>query len=197
MSTRVRIAAVVFSLVAAAATLHADWTVVASTGTVDEADLGKIVLNNDGSASIRSTISSTSAKIRFNVTENPFLMPPQPGTEAGGLIFAMRVRDNGAGARVFATLKRIEFGFDSDALPQASGIAATIDSDLAPPSTGWINVFAQHYSTSCCFTFNPRSGGREGMRFGNGGWVAEVQLIKHDSTGTPAVIGVSVFREQP
>jgi hypothetical protein len=87
-------------------------------------------------------------------------------------------------------------GFDSDALPQVSGIAATIDSDLAPASTGWINVFAQHYSTSCCFTFNPLTG-RNGMRFFNGGWVAEVQLIKHDSTGTPAVMGVSVFREQP
>jgi hypothetical protein len=65
-----------------------------------------------------------------------------------------------------------------------------------PPSDGWINVNAQHYSR-CCFAFNPLAGGQEGMLWANSGWIAEVQLIKHDSTGNPAVMGVSIFREQP
>ena len=134
MPVRVRIMAVVFSLVAAASVLHADWTAVGSTGTIDEGDLGKIVLNNDGSASIRSTISSTSAKVRFNVTSNPGIdfFIPKPGEETGNLVFTMRVRDNGAGARVIATLKRITLGGRSDiAMPQTTVTAATIDSDLS------------------------------------------------------------------
>src|SRR5947208_12282884 len=100
MTIRVRIAAIVFSLWAAASIAHADWTAVGSTGTIDEGDLAKIVLNNDGSAAIRSTIASTSAKIRFNVTTNPDIafFIPRPGEERGNLLFSMRVRDNGTGA---------------------------------------------------------------------------------------------------
>lgn len=123
MPVRVRFTAILFSLVAAAPVLHADWTGVGSTATIDEGDLGKIMLNNDGSASIRSTISSTSAKVRFNVTSNQGidLFIPRPGEEIGNLVFTMRVRDNGAGARVIATLKRITLGGGTDvAMPQTT-----------------------------------------------------------------------------
>jgi len=199
MPIRVRIMAVVFSLVAAASVLHADWTAVGSTGTIDEGDLGKIVLNNDGSASIRSTISSTSAKVRFNVTSNPGIdfFIPKAGEETGNLVFTMRVRDNGAGARVIATLKRITLGGGSDiAMPQTTVTAATIDSDLSAvaPSNDWMTVWAQHYNRSA-FAGNITTG--DSMDFLRFGWVVEVQLIKHDATGDPGIMGVQVFRDQP
>ena len=79
-------------------------------------------------------------------------------------------------------------------MAQASEVAATIDSDLAPPSNGWITVHAQHYS-SCCFAGSPTTG--NSMDFLNFGWVVEVQLIKHDSSGNPGIMGVQVFRDQP
>ena len=176
--------------------LHANWTVVGSAGTIDESDLGKIVLNNDGSASIRSTISSTSAKIRFNVVEDTLLEPPAPGVDVGSLVFAMRVRDNGPGSRVLATLKRIVLGFDPDFSPQNRRHRGY---DRQRPGAVERRLDQRERSAlhRCCFAFNPLAGGQEGMLWANSGWIAEVQLIKHDSTGNPAVMGVSIFREQP
>jgi hypothetical protein len=62
---------VVYAAVAAVATVRADWAGVAATAAIDEGDVGKVVFNNDGSAGIRSTISSTSAKLRLTVPETP------------------------------------------------------------------------------------------------------------------------------
>jgi hypothetical protein len=188
MTSRVRLAALVFVFVAASAVLRAEWTAVASTGTIDEADAGKIVLNTDGSAEIRSTISSTSAKIRYNVTAMPDLEPLQdPNAIRGGLVFAMRVRDNGPGARIVATLRRVTIAGFNGELPQTTSVVATIDSDLAPASDGWQTVWAQH--GSCC-------SGTQGLRFLDYGYVVEVQLIKNNSTGTPAIAGVELFRDE-
>ena len=164
--------------------VHADWTGVGSTGVIDEGDLGKIVLNNDGSATIRSTISSTSAKIRFNLVDSPGLHFPAPGAIAGGLTFTMRALDNGSGARVIATLKRVSLNGFNQTLPQTTDVLATIDSDLAPPSTAWQTIGAQH---SARFT---------GLDFLDHGYVVEVQLIKHDASGTPGVMGVQLFRDE-
>jgi hypothetical protein len=188
MPTRIRLVAILFSLMAGVAALRADWTAVASTGTIDEADTAKIVLNTDGSAEIRSTINSTSGKIRYNVIADPGLEPlHDPNAIRGGLIFSMRVRDNGAGARVVATLRRVTLaGFSFD-LPQTTSVVATIDSDLAPPSDGWQTVWAQH--GNCCNDV-------QGLDFLNSGYVVEVQLIKNNSTGTPAIMGVQLFRDE-
>ena len=167
---------------------RAEWTGIASTGTIDEADLSKIVLNTDGSAEIKPTINSTSAKIRFNVVAVPGLeRPVDPNIIQGGLIFSMRVRDNGTGARIVATLRRITLaGFDTN-LPQAATVVATIDSDLAPASDGWQTIWAQH--GNCC-------AGGDGLNFLDYGYVVEVQLIKNNSTGTPAIMGVQLFRDE-
>ena len=67
MPMRARVMAMFFTLIAGTAVIRADWTAVASTGTIDEGDLSQIALNTDGSAEIRPTINSTSAKIRDNV----------------------------------------------------------------------------------------------------------------------------------
>jgi hypothetical protein len=188
MSVRVRILGLVFTLMAGAAVLRADWTAVASTGTIDEADGAKIALNTDGSAEIRSTINSTSAKIRYNVVPSRGLERlVDPNEIRGGLIFSMRVRDNGAGARVVATLRRVTLAGFSLELPQTTTVVATIDSDLAPASDGWQTVWAQH--GNCCNDV-------QGLDFLNSGYVVEVQLIKNNATGTPAIMGVQLFRDE-
>ena len=188
MSLRAPFLLVVSIFLVAVSVLHADsW--VASSGTIDEGDLSKVVLNNDGSATIRSTISSTSAKIRFNVVPTAENQPPPPGTVSGGLLFTMRSLDNGSGARVIATLKRVVLAGFHPEMTQRTDVIATIDSDLAPASTQWQTVWAQS-SDPAVFQDN------NGLTFLNYGYVVEVELIKHDSTGTPGVMGVQLFRDE-
>jgi hypothetical protein len=189
MSLRIRLFVVVLTCVAGAAVLGAQWTAVASAGTIDEGDLGKIVLNNDGSAEIRSTISSTSAKVRFNVVALPALEPAvDPDAVIGGLVFSMRFRDNGTGARVIATLKRVTLAGFSPEMPQATDVIATIDSDIEPPGNTWQTAFARR--ATCCLR------GSDGLRFLDWGYIVEVQMIKHDSTGNPGIMGVQLYRDE-
>jgi|1185.fasta_scaffold37465_2 hypothetical protein len=188
MPWRVRLGTIIFAFMAGVGVLRADWTAVASTGTIDESDLAKIALNTDGSAEIRSTIASTSAKIRYNVVAIPDLERlADPNLIRGGLIFSMRVRDNGTGAHVIATLRRITLAGFSITTPQTNSIVATIDSDLAPPSDGWQTIWAQH--ATCCL-------GPDGLNFLDNGYVVDVQLIKNHAGGTPAIMGVQLFRDE-
>jgi len=99
-------------------------------------------------------------------------------------------------ARVLATLKRVRLGAVIPN-PPSTEIAATIDSDLAAPSSGWITVNAQHYSSCCCERFPFASISIAGMPFLDSAWFAEVQLITHDATGNPAVMAVAVLRDEP
>ena len=189
--------ATVFACVAAIATVHADWNGVAATGVIDEGDLGKVVLNNDGSAAIRTTMSSTSAKLRFQIPETPSLLLPNPmPDELGPLRFVMRVRDNGPGARVIATLKRVTLNWFIDG-PQRSDVAATIDSDriLTAPSDDWVTVEAQQYS-GCCWIRNGYAFPRA-MDFFDAGWFVDVQLIKNSPDGNPGVMAVALVRDEP
>jgi hypothetical protein len=192
--------AIFFASVTAVATLRADWTGVAATAAIDEGDLGKVVFNNDGSAEIRSTISSTSAKLRLTVPETPSLRVPNPKPdEVGSLVFAMRVRDNGPAARVIATLKRVTVGYFIDR--PSTVVAATIDSDqFDSPSDGWTTAWANashHYSSSCCWIRNPQTGVKEGLDFFDVGYFVEVQLIKNSAEGNPGVMSVAILRDQP
>ena len=187
MPIRVRIGVVLFALLATVPGLRA-WTAVAATGVIDEVDTSKIAFNTDGSAEIRSTINSTSAKIRYNVIELPGLQPLQdPNGLRGGLVFSMRVRDNGTGARIVATLRRVTLAGFSIGLPQTTSVVETIDSDLAPPSDEWQTIWAQH--GNCCQ-------GNQGLDFLDYGYVVEVQLIKNHASGTPAIMGVQLFRDE-
>ena len=194
MGIRVSFLVTVIASIAAVATLHADWAAVAAGGTIDEGDLNKIVLNNDGSAMIRPTITGTSAKIRFQLPEGPSLKDPSQEV-TGTLVFTMRARDNGDGARVIATLKRVTLGFFSDT-PQRTDIAATIDTDRKPPSDDWITVNAYQHS-SCCWVRDPEFGTRLGLDFFDAAWFVEVQLIKNNATGNPGVLSVAIIRDEP
>src|SRR3954467_4175239 len=106
MPWRVRLGTIIFAFMAGVGVLRADWTAVASTGTIDESDLAKIALNTDGSAEIRSTIASTSAKIRYNVVAIPDLERlADPNLIRGGLIFSNLGIDNSARAYGICMLK--------------------------------------------------------------------------------------------
>jgi hypothetical protein len=173
------------AMLAGPAILHGRWTGVASAGTIDEGDLNKILLNTDGSATIRSTIASTSAKIRFNVTTDQDIAVLAPDQDGGSLVFSMRFRDNGPGTRIIATLKRVALnGFNFSALQQTETLA-TIDSEESPPSEEWQTGWGRWHK-----------GFNHGLKFLNDGYVVEVQMIKNNGSGNPGVMGVQVYRDE-
>ena len=188
MMKPISIAAALFTIYSAAV-LHANgWTAGASSGVIDENDLGKIALNNDGSATIRSTISSTSAKIRFNITDVPGVEPILDSSRLPALF--LTYRDNGAGAQVIATLKRVHIGQSvAGGTLGTVDVLATINSDSLPASAGWQEAGAslRQVDVVCC---------RTGLSFPDFAYIVEVQLIKHDATGNPGVLGVQFFQDQ-
>ena len=186
--------AAILACVAAVATVQADWSSIAATAAIDEGDRLKVVLNNDGSAGIRSTISSTSAKLRFSVVKTPSLLVtiPRPD-EVGSLVFVMRARDNGPAARVIATLKRVTFGYYGG--PQRADVVAVIDSDDHPQGDGWLTINGS--LNSCCWIRNRVTGGAEALNFLDSAYFVEVQLIKNSAEGNPGVLAVGVLRGEP
>jgi hypothetical protein len=194
MRTCVSLPAAILACVAAVATVQADWGSVAATAAIDEGDRNKIVFNSDGSASIRSTISSTSAKLRFPIVKTPSLLLPIPRPdELGNLVFVMRARDNGPAAHVIARLKRVTFGFYGG--PERSDVAAIIDSDLHPQGDGWVTVSGT--LNGCCWLRNPRTGGYEALNFLDSVYFVEVLLIKNGAEGNPGLLAVAVLRDEP
>jgi hypothetical protein len=182
--------AILFSLFATTAMLHGSgWTAGASTGVIDEGDLGKISLNNDGSATIRASISSTSAKIRFNITNVNGVEPIFDSSRIPA--FTMAYRDDGSGARVIATLKRVHIGTSTfGGTIGKLDVLATIDSDAHPASDNWQEAGSSIRNVDaipCCLT---------GLRFPDFAHIVEVQLIKHDTSGHPGVLGVQFFQDQ-
>jgi hypothetical protein len=165
------------------------WTAGASTGVIDEGDLGKISLNNDGSATIRASISSTSAKIRFNITNVNGVEPIFDSSRIPA--FTMAYRDDGSGARVIATLKRVHIGTSTfGGTIGKLDVLATIDSDAHPASDNWQEAGSSIRNVDaipCCLT---------GLRFPDFAYIVEVQLIKHDTSGHPGVLGVQFFQDQ-
>jgi hypothetical protein len=173
------------AMMAGAVVVRGHWTGVASAGTIDEGDLNKIVLNTDGSATIRSTITGTSAKIRFNVPSDEDIRTLAPDQDGGSLVFSMRFRDNGPGTRIIATLKRVALnGFNFNALQQTETLA-TIDSEESPPSEQWQTGWGRWHK-----------GFNTGLKFLNDGYVVEVQMIKNNGSGNPGVMGVQVYRDE-
>jgi hypothetical protein len=190
MARSVSVPAILFSLFAATATLHGDgWTAGASTGVIDEGDLAKILLNSDGSATIRPSIDSTSAIIRFNITNVNGVGPVFDTPEVPGLV--MSYRDDGPGAHVIATLKRVHIGTSAFfGMLGKVDVLATIDSNARPASDNWQeagSISRNVDAIPCC---------RTGLLFPDFAYIVEVQLIKNDASGHPGVLGVQFFHDQ-
>jgi hypothetical protein len=176
----------------AVAVLHANgWTAAASTGVIDEADLNNIVLNNDGSASIASTVNSVTTKVRFNITDVSGVEPSEEEGQIGNIPgIEIAYRDNGPGARVYVKVKRIHIGLSiSGGQLGTVDELATMDSDTHPASSGWQTMSSTMRKVDflCC---------RTGLRFPDYAYVVEVQLIKSASTGNPGLLGLQFFNDQ-
>jgi hypothetical protein len=97
------------------------WTSVGSAGTVDEADLGIVLL--DGAVAQHAGAAGQVVNIRYNVVAVDALA-------AVGIFMAASFRDTGASSRIVVTLKRYSFTtaitedmvrLDSDAFPARFG----------------------------------------------------------------------------
>jgi len=160
----------------------AAWTAIASTGVIDETDMNKVNFGIDGSATIKSTISSTSARIRYNITATEDIT--RGGTPGQPLSFGIVARDNGPHAHVKATLKAIGL--------RAGGVARTLmvwDSDNFPSNDGFVRSDFPSF----------KDGGDVvgSLGFFNDGYVIEVDLIKTAADGNPGLRGLTLYHYQP
>jgi hypothetical protein len=116
---------------AAAQDAYKIWTTVASTGTVDEADLGKIAFSGPFANFSAGAAAASRAFIRYNVTAVDGLF-----AQAGPLTWPSLIvsyRDNGPDARVQVFLREYDF-LSAQVTPQKQIL---FDSDLYAPANGY------------------------------------------------------------
>ncbi|HWR17581.1 MAG TPA: hypothetical protein VN577_22320 [Terriglobales bacterium] len=157
---------------------------VASTGTVDEGSLGTFFFTS-GIATVRPTVASGFAIIRYNVLPVGTLVQPvtDPCCESRALM--VRYQDDGPNARVIVTLKRYNvhtgqvttlLTFDSNQHPQQSGFQEPVPT----------------ISDGSFFNFNFAEGPTEGTQDlgGDSAYYIEAQLIRSAPGGNPALASV-------
>jgi hypothetical protein len=162
-----------FSVVMATTPIYAQlvqqyWSVVASTGIVDESSVSKVAFADAGSASFRSGATGT-IQLRYPVIPSGELEKFKGGESDGFFCLDVIYRDTGAGSRVVVSLKSADgdtvmthLTFDSDALP-ATGTAyaanaTTGDPICAPPMaffTDFRAYFVEVLLTKTTSTANP------------------------------------------
>jgi hypothetical protein len=98
------------------------WTSVGSTGTVDEADLGIVLL--DGPVAQHAGAAGQVVNIRYNVVA-------VDGLSAVAIFLAASFRDTGASGRVILTLKRYSF------VTAITENLLTLDSNAFPAQVGF------------------------------------------------------------
>jgi hypothetical protein len=164
---------------------------IASSGTVDEGSLGTYFFTG-GVATIRPTVSSGFAILRYNVLPTAALMKPLTNPCCEGRALMVRYRDNGPGARVVLALKRYNvhtgqvttlLTFDSDHPPQQA----------APGFTGFQEPVPT-INESNFFDFNFAEGPTESNQDlgGNSAYYIEAQLIKTSSGGNPGLASIRI-----
>jgi hypothetical protein len=169
------------------------WTAIGGTGTPDEADVSELAFNNDGSVSIKPSISSASAKIRFNVIATrdvSVAVTPFDNDFKSPLEMSAIVLDNGPRARVIATLKRMPLPFSSSGA--ATTTLAVIDSDRPQKAPDDPSLYFRN-------TVQLSENGRDipDLNFWQAAYFVEVQLVKSGPGGDPRLRAVTIFHDDP
>jgi hypothetical protein len=151
------------------------WTHAGSAGAVDESSSGQIRLVQGEATLQPSAPDVATAIVRFNVVAlDGLFVPPSPTSWPA---MGIRYRDNGAGARVIATLKSYDY---------TTGITTKVlvfDSDRYPPT----GAAYQTRAIGDC------SGFRQ-LDFTTKAYFVEVELVKTAAGGDPGVGVVQLSR---
>lgn len=150
------------------ADFFAPWTTAGSTGTVDESDTSNVIFSSSY-ATVRSTVSSTTVDIRYNVVAIDGLL-----SSGEGYFLKVRFRDNGTSARVRLFLK--EHNIDTG----TTVTRMSFDSDTYTSSSGFQTQSIPFCSPGWSFDFVNKI------------YYIEVQLIKGTTGGTPAIDAIQI-----
>ena len=144
------------------------WTTVGSAGTVDEADMG-IVLLELHKATIKPTLRAGTVNVRYNIVATEGL--------SGGDRIGMQVRytDNGASAQVVVRLNEINLHTG------ATNTRISFDSNMFPQAAG---AQLQGAGTAC--------GSGSFFNFTANAYYLDVEITKTGISGTPVLEGVNV-----
>ena len=183
--------AFLFAAIMCAATgqVSAFWSMPGTTGTVDESGASKLLLNDTGSASIRSSVTGM-VRIRYAVTVNHVHAPWDDPDPDWKMCMRLMVRDTGPGSRVLARLKRIAY-WTGEQMTLGS-----FDSDV------WLSEQNDQYqATGSCDLRDPDANGGSGGRLLNVdlsrySYYVEVDLIKTDLSGNPGIKQVMLVTEE-
>ena len=160
---------------------------VASTGTVDEGSLGTFLFTG-GVATLKPSVSTGFAIIRYNVLPVGSLTRPVTQACCESRALMVRYQDDGPGAQVLVTLNRYNvhtgqvttlLKFDSNQHSQQSGFQEPV------PTIG----------EGSFFNFNFAEGPTEGNQYlgGDSAYYIEAQLIRSALGGNPGLASVRIL----
>ena len=159
-----------FSVQALAQT-NKSWTTVASAGTVNDQDLGKLELSGGGLVSFNAMAANNdTAYIRYNVTAVDGLFT------LGHPKMRVRYQDNGGNAQVVVSLMELDL---ATGLPKKVLELDSNDFAAAP--------FLQVQTTGNCDAYN------KPFDFTNKAYYIEVKLVRTGAGGFPRLAAIQLF----
>jgi hypothetical protein len=156
------------------------WAVIGAAGIADESSTSLISLSDTGSVSIKASVVSARAQLRYPIVPVGDMLKTR--TEmAGQWALGVVYRDTGATARVIVTVKSVNLATG------AVRTYATFDSNA-------VAEFGDQYFRGAALLHAP--GGTaplESFLTYTEAYYADVQLIKTDSTGNPGVKAIQIL----